>query len=357
MRQDSTTRILFVALLIFVLVVAYRVIAPFLSGLFWAAVLVAAFNPLRNRLERLFGGRPKAAAAVVTVMIAAFVAVPILAAAVKALQAGITAAEWIVTNFRSGGMDLGLTDRWPQLGNALEHVKSLLGMGHVDLQAMLVSGLEKLLQYVGAKGPALVSSTFGLIFSFGVMLLAMPMLFTNRTRVASALIEALPVPDADAKRIVGELILITRSMFSSVVLTAAVQALLGGAALLVLGVPHAMSLTAVMLFCAVLPGGTAIVWAPVAIWLAATGHPAKAAFLAIWGAGVLSTIDNVLRPIFAGKGVELPTSMLVVGTLGGVISFGFVGLFLGPIALYLARELVATLRRDGHGRPASETSP
>jgi hypothetical protein len=56
------------------------------------------------------------------------------------------------------------------------------------------------------------------------MLLAMPMLFTTRTRVAAALIEALPVPDADAKRIVDELILMTRSMFSSVVLTAAVQA-------------------------------------------------------------------------------------------------------------------------------------
>jgi predicted PurR-regulated permease PerM len=118
-----------------------------------------------------------------------------------------------------------------------------------------------------------------------------------------------------------------------------------------------MPLTAVMFFCAVLPGGTAIVWAPAAIWLAATGHPAKAAILAIWGAAVLSTIDNVLRPIFAGKGVALPTSILVVGTLGGMLSFGLVGLFLGPIVLYLARELVATLRRDGHSRPASETSP
>ena len=357
MKQDSTTRVLFVVLLVFVLVAAYQVIEPFLNGFVWAAVLVAAFNPLRNLLERLLGGRPKAAAAVVTAMLAAFVAVPILVAAMKALQVGIAATEWIVTNYRSGGMDLGLTDRWPQLGNALEHIKSLLGMGHVDLQAMLVSGLEKLLKFVGAKGPALVSSTFGLIFSFGVMLVAMPMLFTNRTRVASALIEALPVPDADAKRIVGELILMTRSMFSSVVLTAAVQALLGGAALFGLGVPHAMSLTAVMFFCAVLPGGTAIVWAPAAIWLAATDHPAKAAILAIWGAGVLSTIDNVLRPIFAGKGVELPTSILVVGTLGGMIGFGLVGLFLGPIVLYLARELVATLRRDGHGRPASETRP
>jgi predicted PurR-regulated permease PerM len=88
-ESNETTRILFVVLLVFVLAVAYRVIAPFLSGLIWAAVLVAAFNPLRNRIERLFGGRPKAAPAVVAVMLAAFVAVPILVAAVSGLVTSI----------------------------------------------------------------------------------------------------------------------------------------------------------------------------------------------------------------------------------------------------------------------------
>jgi predicted PurR-regulated permease PerM len=178
------------------------------------------------------------------------------------------------------------------------------------------------------------------------MLVAIPLLFTNRARITETLTEALPVPDGDAKRIVQDLILLTRSMFTSVVLTAAVQAALGGAALLALGVPHVLSLTAVMFFCAVLPGGTAVVWVPAAIWLAANGHPAKAVILFIWGAGVVSTIDNVLRPLFAGKGVELPTTVLVFGTLGGMLAFGLVGLFLGPIVLYLARELVATLKHS-----------
>jgi predicted PurR-regulated permease PerM len=348
-KKDSTTRILFVVLLVFVLVFAYRVIEPFLAGSVWAAVLVAAFNPLRNRLERRLGGRPKTATAVVTLLVAAFVAVPILVAAVKALQEGIAATEWIVTNYRVGGMDLGLADRWPWMDDAIRHLKSLLGMGDFDLKATVVSGLEKLLHFVADKGPALVGGALGMAFSFGVMLAAMPLLFTNRARITETLTEALPVPDADAKRIVRELILLTRSMFTSVVLTAAAQAALGGVALLALGVPHVMSLTAVMFFCAVLPGGTAIVWVPAAIWLVAIGHPVKAATLMIWGAGVVSTIDNVLRPIFAGKGVELPTTVLLIGTAGGMLAFGLVGLFLGPVVLYLARELVATLKRDGHG--------
>jgi len=356
-KQDSTTRVLFVILLVFVLVVAYRVIAPFLAGFVWAAVLVATFRPFHDRLERLFKGRSGAATAAVTLLVAAFVALPILAAAVMAVQGGITGIQWIVTTYQSGGADLGLTDRWPRMVDAIEHAKSLLGMGSVDLKAMLVSGLEKLLHLAAEKGPALVGGALGLAFTFGVMLIAMPALFSKGESLTEALIEALPVPAADSKRIVSALILMTRSVFTSVVLTAAVQAALGGVALLALGVPHVVALSAVMFFCALLPSGTAVVWVPAAIWLAATGHPVKAAILAIWGAGVLSTIDNVLRPLFAGKGVEIPTGVLVVGTLGGMMAFGLVGLFLGPIVLYLARELVAILKRDGHGAPATASGP
>jgi predicted PurR-regulated permease PerM len=128
--------------------------------------------------------------------------------------------------------------------------------------------------------------------------------------------------------------------------TAAVQATLGGLALFVLGVPYAMPLTAVMFFCALLPAGTAIVWIPAAIWLATAGSMGKAIALAGWGAGVVSTIDNVLRPLFAGRGVNLSGMSLFLGMFGGVAAFGVVGLFLGPIVLYVARELLAILRRD-----------
>jgi predicted PurR-regulated permease PerM len=147
-------------------------------------------------------------------------------------------------------------------------------------------------------------------------------------------------------RIIDDLTVMIRSVFLSTGLTSAAQATLGGLALLVLGVPHAITLTAVMFFCALIPGGTALVWAPAAIWLAVNGHTWQAVVLAGWGAGVVSTIDNVLRPLFAGKGVALPGIALFLGMFGGMIAFGLVGLFLGPIVLYLAGELLAMLRRE-----------
>jgi predicted PurR-regulated permease PerM len=108
-----------------------------------------------------------------------------------------------------------------------------------------------------------------------------------------------------------------------------------------------------MFFCALVPAGTALVWAPAALWLAATGHPWKAALMVAWGGGVVSTIDNVLRPMFAGKGVTLPGGLLFLGMFGGMTAFGLVGLFLGPIVLYMAREMLLILRRETPAPPAA----
>jgi predicted PurR-regulated permease PerM len=353
MNRDVISRVLFVVLLIAVLVSAFRVIAPFLAGFTWAAVLVAAFRPLHDRLERVFGGRPRAATAAVTLLVAAFVVVPLLAAALAAVQEGIAAIQWVVANHQSGGIDFGLRDRWPWIGHATDQAQALVGLANIDLRALAISGLETFGSLIAAEGPALVGGAFGLMFSFVVMLVAMPALFANGERLSQIVAGALPIPAADGTRIVGDLTLMTRSVFMSVGLTAAAQAALGGVALLALGVPHAMSLSAGMFFCAMFPGGTAIVWVPAAIWLAATGHSWKAIMLVAWGAGVVSTIDNVLRPVFAGKGVKLPGAELFLGMFGGIAAFGVVGLFLGPIALYMTRELLAILRRETHGAPAT----
>jgi predicted PurR-regulated permease PerM len=353
MNRDATNRILFVILLLAVLVSAYRVIEPFLAGLTWAIVLVAAFRPFHNRLERFFGGRHRVATAAVTMIVAAFVAVPILVAAVEVVQAAMSASVWIGAHYNSAGMDFGLRDRWPWIVDAIERAKHLLGLETIDLRATAISVLERIGSFIAAEGPGLVGGAFGLLFSFLVMLVAMPLFFSYGERLLQVLADALPVDAADAQRIVDELAVMTRSVFMSTVLTAAAQAGLGGFGLLVLGVPHVVPLTAVMFFLSVVPGGTAFVWAPAALWLASIGHPWKAVMMLAWGGGVVSMIDNILRPMLAGKGVTLPRALLFLGMVGGMISFGLVGLFIGPTVIYMVRELLAILRRDAPPPPAT----
>jgi predicted PurR-regulated permease PerM len=353
MNRDPSVRLLFVLILAVVLWSAFRVIAPFAVGFTWAAVLVVTFSPLHARLERMFRGRRWIASTVVTVVVAAFIVVPLVVAAMQVVQGGVAAYRWIDANYQSGGTGLGLADRWAWLADAYDRAKSLVGLADVDVKAAAITGVKKAGAFVATKGPSLVGGAFGFAFSFLVMIVGMPVFFVHGGRFARAVADALPIPEADAARILGELRDMTRTLFVSVGLTSAAQAALGGIALLVLGVPYALPLTAAMFFFSLLPGGTAIVWAPAAIWLAYAGFTWKALLLVVWGAGVVSTIDNVLRPLLAGKGAKLSGLLLFLGMFGGMIAFGLMGLFLGPIALYMTRELVAILRRDVYGQAAS----
>jgi predicted PurR-regulated permease PerM len=355
MSRHVTTCILFVILLVVVLGSAFRVITPFLGGFTWAALLVAAFRPWHRRLERAFGAR-WAATTVVTGLVAMVVVVPLVVAAVNAAEGGLAAMRWIDANYKSGGSAafLGLADRWPTLAATAERAKTLVGLADVDLRAKAISWLATAASFVVEQAPALVGGALGLAFSFGVMLLAMPALFANGERLSAAVADALPIPTGDATRILDDLAAMARSLVMSTGVTSAAQAALGGLALVGLGVPYAGSLTAVMFFCTLVPGGTALVWGPAAIWLAAEGHPWKAVLLVAWGGGVVSTIDNLLRPLLAGKDVKLSGGVLFVGMLGGMAAFGLVGLFLGPISLYLSRELVRIGRRDVYDAPPIE---
>lgn len=162
----------------------------------------------------------------------------------------------------------------------------------------------------------------------------------------------MPVPRADADRILADLGVMTRSVFISVGVTALAQASLGTIAMLALGVARAFTLGAAMFFASLLPGGTALVWIPVAIWLLSGGHTAKAVILAAWCAGVVGTIDNVLRPLLARGGAKLSTAVLLIGMLGGLIAFGLVGVFVGPMILYVLMEILAVTRREVYGEAA-----
>ena len=357
MSRDPSVRLLFVVILATVLWSAIKVMAPFIAGFTWAAVLVVTFRPFHEWLAAKFGGRRWIASAIVTILAAAFVVVPLVMAATQATQGAVAAYQWIMTNYQASGTDLGLTDRWPWLNDGVNKAKDLVGLANVDLNALGVNALKKIASFLAVKGPALMGSAFNMAWSFLVMLGGMPLFFVHGQRFSRAIFEALPVPEKDALRILAELRDMTRTVFISVGVTAAVQATLMGVALMTLGVPSVIPLAAATFFASLIPGGPGLIWIPCAIWLAADGHTIKAILMTIWGAGVVGTMDNILRPLLAGKGVKLPGIILFLGMFGGMITFGLVGLFLGPIALYMTRELVAILRRDIYAPAEGEVAP
>jgi predicted PurR-regulated permease PerM len=146
-----------------------------------------------------------------------------------------------------------------------------------------------------------------------------------------------------------------RGVALGVVVTAIVQAALGGVGLFIAQVPAASLLTAVMFMLCLAQVGAGPVLIPVVIWLYVKGNTAMAIVLLIFSVLAL-TIDNVLRPVLIRKGADLPLIMIFAGVIGGLVAFGVVGLFIGPVVFAVTSTLLRSWVAGGARKFAAESS-
>jgi len=127
--------------------------------------------------------------------------------------------------------------------------------------------------------------------------------------------------------------------------TAIIQGFLTAFGLSMAGVPRVVLLGTVAAFLAVLPIGAPLIWIPAGLWLLAEAHTARGVFLLIYGVVVVSGSDHVIRPYFIARGARIPFLLTVLGVLGGVLAFGALGIFLGPVLLGVGWMLVLEFTR------------
>ncbi len=122
--------------------------------------------------------------------------------------------------------------------------------------------------------------------------------------------------------------------------TALAQGALAFVGFLIAGIPGAFLLGVGTFFLSVVPVGPPLIWAPAAFWLYEQGETGWAIALVVWGVAVISSVDNFLKPLLISRGSKLPFILVLLGVLGGVVAFGFVGIFLGPTLLAVAYRLL-----------------
>ena len=142
-----------------------------------------------------------------------------------------------------------------------------------------------------------------------------------------------------------------RSVALGVGVTAVVQTVLGAIGLAVAGVPFASVLSAVMLMLCIAQLGPALVLFPAVGWMYWTGENGWATFLLVWSIFV-SALDNVLRPMLIKKGADLPLLLIFAGVIGGLIGFGLIGIFVGPVVLAVTYTLLEAWIEDDLGEAA-----
>jgi predicted PurR-regulated permease PerM len=122
--------------------------------------------------------------------------------------------------------------------------------------------------------------------------------------------------------------------------TGVVQAILAGFGLWLAGVPAAFLLALATFVLSLVPVGPPLVWVPASLWLFYSGSTGWAIFLLLWGALAVGSVDNIIKPYFISRGADLPFILTFMGALGGVIAFGFLGLFLGPTLLAVGYNIL-----------------
>src|SRR5581483_6343804 len=155
-----------------------------------------------------------------------------------------------------------------------------------------------------------------------------------------------PMQPADKDRVLRRLREMIEAVVRGMVVTAALQGVLTGVGLAIVGVPYAAFLALASGVLSLFPFGAVVVWLGSSIYLFAIGSLASALFLVAWGAVVVGTIDNFVRPILIGGQGEISTLLLFFGMLGGIEAYGFLGLFLGPALMATLAAFVEIYREE-----------
>ncbi|MCU0224710.1 MAG: AI-2E family transporter [Acidobacteria bacterium] len=311
----------------------FAMIRGYLVALVMAAVLTAVAAPLHRRLTRLLGGRETLSAALTVCIMLLVVVLPLLALLGMILAQGIQVAQELTPWLQHMVQDPGATraELVGRLGIPEEWA------GYVDQGVAKVGAVSGAIgQFVLTRFSGAAAGAAGFLLQLFVALYAMFFFLLGGRKLFEDLMYFLPVAPEARDQLIERFALSAKAVIKGTFLIGLIQGALGGVALWAAGIPGAIFWAAVMAVLSVLPGvGTTLVWLPVAIYLFATGSTFTGVLYVLWNAGVVGSVDNLLRPRLVGKDIQLPDLMILLGTLGGLKIFGAAGLVVGPIVAAL----------------------
>jgi predicted PurR-regulated permease PerM len=329
--SDITRIILFVLVVGVLLVGSLWTLLPFLSGMIWATTIAAATWPLLLRLERATGGRRTLAVVLMTFVVLLVFIVP-FALAISTLLDAAGRSPTVMNDFLRKG--LAPPPAWIR---DIPAVGARLADRWQEVSAGGPEALAAVLQPYGRSAAAWAIAATGGVGRFAILVLLTLIILTilyarGETAARGVLAFARRLGGDTGERTVRLAGQAVRSVALGVVLTALVQAVLAGIGLWFCGIPHPALLTAFTFILGIAQLGPVLVLAPAVGWLFWTGSSGWATALLVWSLPV-AALDNILRPILIRRGVQLPILLIVAGVIGGLISFGVVGLFVGPVVL------------------------
>lgn len=340
----NTDRLLMQIVLLFLLAACIWVVLPFVSALLWGAILAFASWPLMRRLTVAVGGRPTLAAGILTGMWVLLVLLPLV-------WLGFNLAEHVrdATGFIRDVQLEGLPPAPAWVAN-LPLVGDRLSQLWASMDAQGAAFFQGLKPHLGQVGNWLLARSARL--GGGLIELALALVFTfffyrDGPRLAAFALRLLErLMGARGEYYLDLIAGTVQRVVNGVIGTAAAQAVLALIGFMIAGIPGALVLGIFTFLLSLIPMGPPLAWIPAVGWLIWQEHYAMAVFLGLWGTFIVSGVDNVLKPYLISRGGDLPVVIVLVGVFGGLLAFGFIGLFLGPTFLAVGYRLMTDWARE-----------
>jgi len=351
-RSDLTRTTLAVLFIGALIAACFWVLLPFLVPTLWATTIVVTTWPMLLGLQARFRGKRWLAVTVMTLLLLLVIVVPV-SLAVSTVIGRVDDIASLKTSLEA--FTIPPPPEWlgriPVVGSTVASAwGQLAALPREKLFAQVTPYAGRALKWFAAQaGSAMVTS-----LQFLLTTIISAILYANGEAVASGIRRfARRLAGSQGDHAVDLSAKAIRGVALAIVVTAVVQTSLGGIGLFVTGVPFAAILSAVMLLFCLAQLGPALVLIPAVIWVYATGGALRGTILLVFSI-VAIAIDNVLRPMLIRKGADLPLVMIFAGVIGGLVAFGILGLFIGPVVLAVSYTLLESWVLDGKREGAAE---
>ncbi|MXP56335.1 AI-2E family transporter YdiK [Pantoea sp. Mhis] len=331
-------QLLFSLIFILIMIIACLwVIQPFILSFTWASIVVIATWPIIMRLQNILWGKRILAIVTMTILILLLFIIPVALLVSSLIDNTGPALVWL----NQGHLvfpQLNWLNDIPILGKKLYFsYKKLINGGGAPI-------VQQLQPYIGRTTGFFVAQAghFGRFMVHLILMLLFSVLLYWRGENVGYIIRhfAFRIGGrcADATVLLaGQAI---RAIALGVVVTALIEGILSGVGLAISGIPYVPLLTMLIILTCLIQLGPLVVLIPIVIWLYWTGSTTWGTVLLIWSC-IVGTLDNILRPMLIKIGADLPSMLILSGVIGGLIAFGMIGLFIGPVVLALSYRLIS----------------
>lgn len=333
--QDSyptLQRALFFGLFLILVYLGYDVLKYFIVPVLWACIIAYVTWPIYKRVQRVCGEhRNNLSASLMTGMIILVAGLPFTFAIFILQHEGRNLFFDIQRQLASGQLTVpDLIQQLPIVGKELDRIVHEINSN----PSMFFSNVSIWIQGHLNYGRFVLSEITRNLVKLGFALMSLFFFYRDGHVIVEQVSKAMEkVIGPRVQHYIDTISETTRAVVYGVGLTAVAQAALAGVSYYVADVPNPMVITLLTFLMALIPFGPPLAYGSVSLWLFSQGHMVEAIGVFAWGVCVVSTADNVIRPLVISGATQIPFLLIMFGVLGGLASFGLVGLFIGPVIL------------------------